>query len=55
MITVKLPQYINNKIAMLREDFKMRLSKADIAHFRSLTTENEVDRFAHELFMRKLK
>lgn len=47
--------YIDNKIKMLREDFYIRLSKREINHFYELATESDVDRFAHELFMRKLK
>lgn len=50
----KIANYIKKKIEMLRKDFKIRLSKAEIAHFNELVTEAEVDRYAHDIFMRKL-
>lgn len=46
--------YIDNKIYMLRNDFKMKLTKSEIAHMQTLTTENQVDNYAHSLFMEKL-
>lgn len=50
----KLFTYIDNKILMLVTEFKIRLSKKEKEHFRELKTENDVDRYAHEIFMRKL-
>ena len=54
VIEIPLSQYINDKIDMLRRDLKMRLSRAEIEHMQSLTTETAVDNFAHTLFMTKL-
>lgn len=54
VIEIPLSQYINDKIDMLRRDFKMRLSRAEIEHMQSLATETAVDNFAHTLFMTKL-
>lgn len=51
---IPLSQYINDKIDMLRSEFKMRLSRAEIEYMQSLTTEIAVDNFAHTLFMTKL-
>lgn len=53
-VEITLEEYINNKIDMLRSEFKMRLSRAEIEHMHSLPTETAVDNYAHTLFMTKL-
>ena len=49
-----LPEYITQKISMLKDEFYIRLSFADIAHMRSLKTEADVDRFAHQILVDRL-
>lgn len=49
-VEITLEEYINNKIDMLRRDFKIRLSRAEIEYMQSLTTETAVDNFAKDLF-----
>lgn len=49
-----LDKYIKEKIKMLRRDFRMNLTEADIEHFNLLSTEIEVDNFAHKLFFERL-
>ena len=49
-----LPEYITQKISMLEDEFYIRLSFADITHMRSLKTEAEVDRFAHQILVDRL-
>jgi hypothetical protein len=51
-VEITLEEYINNKIDMLRRDFKIRLSRAEIEYMQSLTTETAVDNFAHDFFER---
>lgn len=46
--------YINDKIRMLENDFWIRLTKEEKAHFRSLKTECAVDQYAHDIIMKKL-
>ena len=53
-VEVPLKDYIYDKIDMLRREFKMKLTKGEIAYMESLTTEIAVDNFAHTLFMAKL-
>ena len=49
-----LPEYITQKISMLEDEFYLRLDYADITHMRSLKTEAEVDRFAHQMLVDRL-
>ena len=49
-----LPEYVAQKISMLEDEFDLRLSYEDIAHIRSLKTEAEVDRFAHQILVDRL-
>lgn len=49
-----LPEYITQKISMLEDEFYLRLDHADIVHIRSLKTEAEVDRFAHQILVDRL-
>lgn len=49
-----LPEYITQKISMLEDEFYLRLDYEDIAHIRSLKTEAEVDRFAHQILVDRL-
>ena len=46
--------YINDKIRMLENDFWIRLTKEEKAHFHSLRTEAAVDQYAHDIIMNKL-
>ena len=50
--TVK--EYAKAKIKMLREDFKIRVTKAEAEHAYSLTSEIEVDSFCRKMFEQKL-
>ena len=52
--TASLSQYIKEKIRMLREDFCIKLSYAEVAHLKALTTETQVDQYAHDLLVTKL-
>ncbi len=49
-----LPEYITQKISMLEDEFYLRLNYEDIAHMRSLKTEADVDRFAHQILVDRL-
>ena len=49
-----LPEYITQKISMLEDEFYLRLNYEDIAHMRSLKTEADVDRFAHQILIDRL-
>ena len=46
--------YIAQKIKMLRKDFNIRLTKAEIRHMQALTTEISVDNYARTLISTKL-
>ena len=49
-----LPEYITQKISMLEDEFYLKLDYEDITHMRSLKTEAEVDRFAHQILVDRL-
>ena len=49
-----LPEYIAQKISMLEDEFHLKLNYEDIAHMRSLKTEADVDRFAHQILVDRL-
>lgn len=49
-----LPEYITQKISMLEDEFYLRLNYEDIVHMRSLKTEADVDRFAHQILVDRL-
>lgn len=49
-----LIEYITQKISMLEDEFYLRLNYEDIAHMRSLKTEADVDRFAHQILVDRL-
>ena len=49
-----LIEYITQKISMLEDEFYLRLDYEDIAHMRSLKTEADVDRFAHQILVDRL-
>ena len=49
-----LPEYITQKISMLEDEFYLRLDSTDITHIRSLKTEADVDRFAHQILVDRL-
>ena len=46
--------YIAQKIKMLRKDFNIRLTKAEIKHMKSLQTKISVDNYARTLISNKL-
>ncbi len=49
-----LIEYVTQKISMLEDEFYLRLNYEDIAHMRSLKTEADVDRFAHQILVDRL-
>ena len=49
-----LPGYVIEKISMLEDEFYLKLDCEDIVHMRSLKTEAEVDRFAHQILVDRL-
>ena len=49
-----LPEYIIQKISILEDEFYLKLDYEDIAHMRSLKTEADVDRFAHQILVDRL-
>lgn len=49
---VDLETYIKDKIEMLRTEFKIRLTKSEIQHLKSLKTEIAVDNYCRSLFDR---
>lgn len=49
-----LPEYVIEKISMLEDEFYLKLDCEDIVHMRSLKTETEVDRFAHQILVDRL-
>ena len=49
-----LIEYITQKISMLEDEFYLKLNYEDIAHMRSLKTEADVDRFAHQILVDRL-
>ena len=49
-----LIEYITQKISMLEDEFYLKLDCEDIVHMRSLKTEAEVDRFAHQILVDRL-
>lgn len=49
-----LIEYITQKISMLEDEFYLKLNYEDIAHMRSLKTETDVDRFAHQILVDRL-
>jgi hypothetical protein len=51
---IPIREYISNKIEMLVNEFFIRLDDDEIVHMRSLKTEKDVDRYAHEIIKRKL-
>lgn len=46
--------YVAQKIKMLRKDFNIRLTKAEILHMQALKTEISVDNYARTLILKKL-
>ena len=49
-----IKQYIEQKLQMLEIDFRLSLSEQEIAHMRSLKTENSVNAYAYYLLQEKL-
>ena len=54
MANQELKKFINEKIRMLRKDFKMKLTDEEKEHMRGLENEIQVDQYAHNLLMNKL-
>ena len=52
--TKPLWQYIQEKIEMLREEFKINLSSREIHEMMQCTSEIAVDNYAHSIIMKKL-
>ena len=52
--TASLSQYIKEKLRMLKEDFCVKLTYAEVTHLKSLKTEIQVDQYAHDLLVKKL-
>ena len=46
--------YAKAKVKMLKEDFHLRLTAADIDRMKSMTRQIDIDNFAHDLIARKL-
>lgn len=51
---MSIKMYINLKLKMLEEDFYLRLTDIERDHMCSLTSEQEVDAYAHKLILEKL-
>lgn len=51
---VSLPVYIEQKIYMLKEHFKIKLKTDEEAKFWSLKDKTSVDRFAHTILFERL-
>ena len=49
-----LKTYKKIKLKMLKNDFQFRLTAEEICHLNELTTENDIDRYCHTLFMKYL-
>lgn len=46
--------YIIDKINMLEDEFLIRLTDSEIKHFKGLRTEEDVDRYAHQIIVDRL-
>ena len=51
---IPIKKYIRDKLKMLRDEFCLKLTDAEIAHLYALKTENDVDNYAHQLLRDKL-
>ena len=51
---IPLKQYIKEKLKMLQDDFRLKLSTTEITHMQSLKTERQVDNYAKALLNAKL-
>ena len=49
-----LSEYVSKKIAMLENEFYIRLSDEEIFHMRSLKTEVDVNKYVHQIIVQKL-
>lgn len=52
--TLTLEQYITEKLNMLTQEFKFKLTKSETSHLCSLKTETAVDRYVRDLFKKYL-
>lgn len=53
-LTMTLEEYIEQKLEMLR-DFHCRITEEQLEHFKTLTTEIQVDNYAKDLITRRLE
>ena len=51
---VDLKTYIENKIDMLEDEYIILLSVYECQRFRSLTSETQVDNYAHSILVNRL-
>ena len=51
---VDLKTYIENKIDMLEDEFFIHLSLHEFQRLRSLTSETQVDNYAHSILVNRL-
>lgn len=51
---LELRNYIHQKIDMLTDEFYLRLTEAEEDHFYVLRSHDEVDKYAHDLLVKKL-
>lgn len=52
---MSIEEYITEKIRMLKDDFFVNLTEVDEMHLKSLKRDIDVDRYAHDLIMNKLR
>lgn len=51
---LRLRKYIRQKIDMLTDEFYLRLTEAEEDHFYDLHSHDEVDKYAHDLLVKKI-
>ena len=49
-----MKQYIEEKITMLKKDFRIKLSRNELDALESATTETQADRIARDIFNKHL-
>ena len=49
-----LKGYIKEKIRIIEKEFHIPLTLDEKMHMQNLTSETDVDQYAHDIFMRKL-
>ena len=53
-VPMTVDDYIEEKIQMIEEEFRITLTDDEKEHFRWLRTERDVDQYAHDIFSKKL-